>query len=77
MFREFTKCDEQIEANGASIHLATLQPEVIKAVYFGYAYDVAKIEEDAARLKGCGSAPAFYKVEVNRKEGTLTPKLLF
>jgi hypothetical protein len=74
MFKEFSECDERIGSDIAAIHLATLRPEIIKAVYFGHAYDSAEIENDILNLSRYGCAPDFYRVQLNRQNGALEPK---
>jgi len=69
MFKDFTECDESRGSDTAAIHLATLTPEIIKSVYFGYSNDVATIEKGISTLAHYGCAPTCYRV--NRRNGAL------
>jgi hypothetical protein len=76
ILRGLSKCDEQNVADGHTIALCRLQPEIIKSVYFGYNYDAAQIQQDVSNIRQFGCAPEFYLVQVNRDTGLLEPQRL-
>ena len=75
MFKEFSKCDEKIGSDTAAIHLATLAPEIIKTVSFGYSYEAEEIEKDISSLTKYGCIPEFYRLQLNTQDGIIESRV--
>jgi hypothetical protein len=73
MLKNLVDCDERSPGAGSSVFLCNLQPGLIKRVYFGYGYNRSFIPHDISAMKGFGSDPELFDVQINRGAGTLEP----
>ncbi len=71
MLKKFKDSDEAVLSVTPAVHLWNVAPDMITSVHFGYKYSENELAADMASMMATGARPRFYRLAVNRAEGTL------